>query len=128
MKIQRTRQFATWIDALKDVTLRARILARILARIGRLAEGHLGDHRYLADGVSELRIDAGPGYRVYYTQRGQAVGDSSGRRRQGFTAARYREGQGDCACPVSLELAVGETTQYRSTGAVPSWPSREKSN
>lgn len=52
---------------LKDVTARA----RILARIGRLAEGHPGDHRYLADGVFELRIDAGPGYRVYYTQRGR---------------------------------------------------------
>lgn len=68
MKIQRTRQFATWIDALKDV-ITAR--ARILARIGRLAEGHPGDYRYLADGVSELRIDAGPGYRVYYIQRGR---------------------------------------------------------
>jgi len=43
MKIQRTRQFAAWIDALKDVTARA----RILARIGRLAEGHPGDHRHL---------------------------------------------------------------------------------
>ena len=69
MKIQRTRQFATWIDALKDVTVRA----RILARIGRLAEGHPGDHRHLAGGVSELRIDAGPGYRVYYTQRGRQL-------------------------------------------------------
>lgn len=67
MKIQRTRQFATWIDALKDVTARA----RILARIGRLAEGHPGDRRYLVDGVSELRIDAGLGYRVHYTQRGR---------------------------------------------------------
>lgn len=69
MKIQRTRQFATWIDALKDVTARA----RILARIGRLAEGHPGDHRYLGDGISELRIDAEPGYRVYYTQRGRQL-------------------------------------------------------
>lgn len=67
MKIQRTRQFATWIDAFKDVTARA----RILARIGRLAEGHPGDHRYLGDGISELRIDAGPGYRLYYSQRGR---------------------------------------------------------
>ncbi|MEG0184161.1 MAG: type II toxin-antitoxin system RelE/ParE family toxin [Stenotrophomonas sp.] len=65
MKIQRTRQFATWIDALKDVTARARILARIV----RLAGGNPGDHRNLSDGISELRIDVGPGYRVYYTQR-----------------------------------------------------------
>ncbi|WP_295571212.1 type II toxin-antitoxin system RelE/ParE family toxin [uncultured Stenotrophomonas sp.] len=65
MKIQRTRQFAAWIDALKDVTVRA--------RIGRLAEGHPDDHRYQAGGVSELCIDAGPGYRVYYTQRGRQL-------------------------------------------------------
>ncbi len=83
MKIQRTRQFAKWIDALKDVTMRA----RILARIGRLSEGHLGDHLYLADGVSELRIDVGPGYRVYYIQRGGqwlillADGDKGSRQR-----------------------------------------------
>ncbi|UXB32506.1 type II toxin-antitoxin system RelE/ParE family toxin [Stenotrophomonas maltophilia] len=87
MKIQRTRQFATWIDALKDVTARARILARILARIGRLAEGHPGDHRYLGDGISELRIDAGPGYRLYYTQCGRQLlillvgGDKSSQQR-----------------------------------------------
>ncbi|KOQ64993.1 addiction module protein [Stenotrophomonas maltophilia] len=83
MKIQRTRQFATWIDALKDVTARA----RILARIGRLAEGHPGDHRYLGDGISELGIDAGPGYRLYYTQRGRQLlillvgGDKSSQQR-----------------------------------------------
>lgn len=69
MKIKRTRQFATWIDALKDVTARV----RILARIGRLADGNPGDHRNLTDGVSELRIDVGPGYRVYYTKRGRQV-------------------------------------------------------
>ncbi|ENE1250781.1 type II toxin-antitoxin system RelE/ParE family toxin [Stenotrophomonas maltophilia] len=89
MKIQRTRQFATWIDALKDVTARA----RILARIGRLAEGHPGDHRYLADGVSELCIDAGPGYRVYYTQRGRQlvillVGGDKGSQRRDIEKAR----------------------------------------
>lgn len=83
MKIQRTRQFATWIDALKDVTARA----RILARIGRLAAGYPGDHRNLTDGISELRIHAGPGYRVYYTQRGGewvillAGGDKSSQQR-----------------------------------------------
>ncbi|MFG6086630.1 type II toxin-antitoxin system RelE/ParE family toxin [Stenotrophomonas indicatrix] len=69
MKIKRTRQFATWIDALKDVTARV----RILARIGRLADGNPGDHRNLTDGISELRVDVGPGYRVYYTKRGRQV-------------------------------------------------------
>lgn len=82
MKIQRTRQFATWIDALKDVTARA----RILARIGRLAEGHPRSP-LSGDGISELRIDAGPGYRLYYTQRGRRLlillvgGDKSSQQR-----------------------------------------------
>ncbi|SFS09550.1 putative addiction module killer protein [Stenotrophomonas maltophilia] len=89
MKIQRTRQFATWIDALKDVTARA----RILARIGRLAGGHPGDHRHLAGGISELRIDVGPGYRVYYTLRGKQclillVGGSKGSQQRDIEKAK----------------------------------------
>ena len=57
---------ATWIDALKDRAGRA----RILLRVERLIEGNPGQHRALTDGVAELKIDFGPGYRVYYTQRG----------------------------------------------------------
>jgi len=64
--MKRTPQFTAWIDNLKDVMGRA----RILARLRRLAEGNPGDHRNLAGGISELRVDVGPGYRVYYTQRG----------------------------------------------------------
>lgn len=67
MEIKRTSQFASWIDSLKDVVGRA----RILARIRRLGDGNPGDHRNLSDGISELRVDVGPGYRVYYTQRGK---------------------------------------------------------
>ncbi len=67
MEIKRTPQFASWIDSLKDVAGRA----RILARIRRLGDGNPGDHRNLSDGISELRVDVGPGYRVYYTQRGK---------------------------------------------------------
>lgn len=62
-------EFKTWLNALKDVNGRA----RILARIRRLGEGNPGDHRNLTDGISELRIDVGPGYRVYYTQRGNEL-------------------------------------------------------
>ena len=47
--------------------------ARILARLRRLAEGNPGDHRNLAGGISELRVDVGPGCRVYYTQRGDEL-------------------------------------------------------
>lgn len=69
MELQRTDQFAAWMDALKDVAGRA----RILARIRRLADGNPGDHRNLSGGIAELRVDAGPGYRVYYTQRGNRI-------------------------------------------------------
>ena len=57
------------LDDLRD--LRAR--ARIQARIERLAMGNPGDVRPVGEGVSELRIDHGPGYRVYFTRRGQEL-------------------------------------------------------
>jgi putative addiction module killer protein len=60
-----TSQFATWLDRLKNINDRA----RIQARIQRLASGNPGKHRDLKLGVSELKIDVGPGYRVYYTQK-----------------------------------------------------------
>lgn len=66
MRVQKTKQYATWIDTLKDAAGRA----RILMRIERLIAGHPGQHRNLTDGVSELKVDVGPGYRVYYSQRG----------------------------------------------------------
>ena len=47
--------------------------ARILVRVDRLVHGNPGSHRHLTDGVSELKIDVGPGYRVYYTQRGDRL-------------------------------------------------------
>ncbi|MFL6289832.1 MAG: type II toxin-antitoxin system RelE/ParE family toxin [Thermoanaerobaculia bacterium] len=69
IEIRRTEVFAEWLDGLRD--LRAR--ARIQARIERLAMGNPGDVRPVGEGVSELRIDHGPGYRVYYTKRGQEL-------------------------------------------------------
>lgn len=57
---------ANWIDALKDRVGRA----KILVRVERLIAGNPGKHRDLTDGVAELKIDFGPGYRVYYSQRG----------------------------------------------------------
>lgn len=69
IEIRRTEVFAEWLDGLRD--LRAR--ARIQARIERLAVGNPGDVRPVGEGVSELRIDHGPGYRVYFTKRGQEL-------------------------------------------------------
>lgn len=70
MEIKRTMEFKAWIDGLRDLGGRA----RIQARIERLATGNPGDHRNLAGGVSEMRIQGrGPGYRVYYTQRGNEL-------------------------------------------------------
>lgn len=66
MRVEKTDDYRDWIDALKDRAGRA----RILVRVDRLIHGNAGDHRNLTDGVSELRIDVGPGYRVYYSPRG----------------------------------------------------------
>jgi putative addiction module killer protein len=63
--VEETLEFRRWLDALKDVRGRA----RVMVRIDRLIHGNPGDHRNLRLGVSELRIDVGPGYRVYYTVR-----------------------------------------------------------
>ena len=65
----RRRPFIDWIEALKDRQARA----RIQVRINRLALGNFGDYRALAGGVCELRIDWGPGYRVYFARVGEAV-------------------------------------------------------
>jgi putative addiction module killer protein len=61
-----TELYRDWIDSLRDRAGRA----RIQVRVDRLAHGNPGDHRLLGHGVSELKIDVGPGYRVYYTERG----------------------------------------------------------
>lgn len=69
IEIRKTRIFGEWIDGLRDIHARA----RILVRIERLAIGNPGDVRPVGEGVSELRIDHGPGYRVYYKKQGQEV-------------------------------------------------------
>lgn len=69
MRVEKTEEYREWLDALKDRTGRA----RILVRVDRLIDGNPGQHRDLTDGVSELKIDFGPGYRVYYTLRRQRL-------------------------------------------------------
>jgi putative addiction module killer protein len=69
IEIRETSTFSEWLQALKD----SRAKARIAARTQRLAFGNPGDVRPVGGGVSELRIDYGPGYRVYYMQRGKVL-------------------------------------------------------
>jgi putative addiction module killer protein len=69
IEIRKTELFAQWLDGLGD--LRAR--ARVEARIERLAGGNPGDVEPVGEGVSELRINYGPGYRVYFKQRGREL-------------------------------------------------------
>lgn len=88
VEMRKTDLFAQWLDDLRDLKARA----RIQARIERLAAGNSGDARPVGEGVSELRIDYGPGYRVYFKKRGQeliillAAGDKSTQARD-ITAA-----------------------------------------
>ncbi|MGJ4946946.1 type II toxin-antitoxin system RelE/ParE family toxin [Bradyrhizobium sp. HKCCYLS20291] len=67
--IKRTDGFSGWIKRLRD----ARAKVKILARIDRLALGNPGDVAPVGEGVSEMRIHYGPGYRVYFVQRGEEV-------------------------------------------------------
>lgn len=62
MRVEITEVYRDWICSLKG-------RARIQVRVDRLAHGNPGQHRILADGVCELKLDYGPGYRVYYTER-----------------------------------------------------------
>jgi putative addiction module killer protein len=67
--IRRTDEFSGWLRDLRDMRARA----KVLARIDRLSLGNPGDVAPVGDGISEMRIHYGPGYRVYYTQRGEEI-------------------------------------------------------
>ena len=97
MRVEKTPEYSEWLDGLKDTGGRA----RVLMRIDRLIHGNPGDHRNLTNGVSELRVDVGPGYRVYFSRRGDrlllllAGGDKSSQAKDITKAIRlnhdYRE-------------------------------------
>lgn len=69
IEIRKTDVFALWLDGLRDIQARA----RVQVRIERLAAGNPGDVEPVGEGVSELRINYGPGYRVYFKQRGREL-------------------------------------------------------
>jgi putative addiction module killer protein len=64
-----TAEYRDWINGLRDIRARS----RIQVRVDRLAHGNPGSHRVLRGGVSELKIDVGPGYRVYFTERNKEL-------------------------------------------------------
>ena len=67
--VKRTDEFSSWLKGLRDV----RAKAKVVARIDRLALGNPGDVGPVGDGISEMRIHYGPGYRMYYVSRGEEV-------------------------------------------------------
>ena len=69
IELRKTEHFAKWIDGLQDIRGRA----RIQARIERLAMGNPGDVKTVGEGVLEMRIDHGPGYRIYYLRHERSV-------------------------------------------------------
>ena len=69
IEVRQTADFARWLHRLKD----ANAVARIVGRIRRAEQGNLGDCRSLGAGLMEMRIDYGPGYRVYYVHRGATI-------------------------------------------------------
>jgi putative addiction module killer protein len=94
MRVETTKVYLDWINSLNDRAGRA----RIQVRVDRLVHGNPGQHRALTDGVCELKIDFGPGYRVYYTERAGVVvvllagGDKSSQQKDIKTAILLAKG------------------------------------
>ena len=90
IEVRKTDIFAKWLDSLNDIHART----RILVRIERLSTGNPGDVKPVGEGVSELRIPYGPGYRIYYKKTGQSLiillagGDKSSQAKDIKTAIR----------------------------------------
>ena len=94
MRVETTKVYLDWINSLNDRAGRA----RVQVRVDRLVHGNPGQHRALTDGVCELKIDFGPGYRVYYTERAGVVvvllagGDKSTQQKDIKTAITLAKG------------------------------------
>lgn len=69
IEVRQTERFSAWLSAISD----RQAAVRIAARIARLRGGNFGDAKRLTKSVSEMRIDYGPGYRLYFTRRGAVV-------------------------------------------------------
>lgn len=67
--VEQSETFSIWLNGLRDALARVRITARIVMA----KEGNLGDCEPVGDGIHEMRVHVGPGYRIYFTQRGRRV-------------------------------------------------------
>lgn len=94
MRVETTEVYRDWINSLKDRAGRA----RVQVRVDRLVHGNPGQHRMLTYGVCELKVDFGPGYRVYYTERAGVLivllagGDKSSQQQDIKTAIALAKG------------------------------------
>jgi putative addiction module killer protein len=97
VEVRQTDQYRRWFDRLRDRGVRA----LVLVRIRRLSLGHAGDARSVGGGVWELRLDHGPGYRIYFTRRGGRVvvllagGTKQGQKRDIPRAMKLAQAIGD---------------------------------
>jgi len=95
IEVRQTKEFSDWLRRLRE----ASAVARIVASIRRMELGNPGDAKSVGQGVLEMRIDYGPGYRIYYTQRGPesvillCAGDKRSQRRDIRRAQELAEGQ-----------------------------------
>ena len=94
MRVEMTEVYRDWINSLKDRAGRA----RVQVRVDRLVHGNPGQHRMLTHGVCEVKVDFGPGYRVYYTERAGVLivllagGDKSSQQQDIKTAIALAKG------------------------------------
>jgi putative addiction module killer protein len=96
IEVRRTPEFDDWLHRLRD----ERAKARIASRIQRMAFGNPGDCKRLGGGLMEMRVDYGPGYRIYFTRRGPDVvillcGGDKRRQQRNIERARELAGQND---------------------------------
>ena len=89
LEIRKTEEFKAWLDSLNDLIGRA----KIQARIKRLAEGHPGNTKSVGSKVFEMKIDFGPGYRIYYTKHESVmylllIGGNKKNSEQGYTDSK----------------------------------------
>ena len=69
IEVRQTREFSAWLHRLRD----AKAAARIVARIRRMEKGNPGDSKSVGGSILEMRVDYGPGYRIYYVHRGAQI-------------------------------------------------------